>query len=209
MTNERGRVNNWGVTSDMLKRVPPDATATKNRLLKAATAEFAQYGLAGARVDRIGENAKANKRLIYVHFGTKEELFDLVVGRALVSLADTVPFTPDDLPGYAGSLFDLLQERPEVVRLTAWALLERPEPIPVQVDAYRAKLEAISAAQDRGTVTSRIEPVDLMAVLLGLVTAWSNASPALKSLAPQASSAERQQTFRATITTAVRALTTL
>lgn len=117
-----------------------------------------------------------------------------------------MPFTPDDLPGYAGALFDLLAQRPEVVRLTACALLERQEPIPVEVDAYRAKLEAISAAQARGTVSTRIEPVDLMAALLGLVTAWAKASPALKSLAPQPSSRKCQQIFRTTMTTAVRSL---
>ncbi|MCU1609211.1 MAG: TetR family transcriptional regulator, partial [Pseudonocardiales bacterium] len=37
------------------------------RLLDAAFAEFAQHGLAGARVDRIAEAAQANKGLIYVY----------------------------------------------------------------------------------------------------------------------------------------------
>ncbi|WP_326811428.1 TetR family transcriptional regulator [Streptomyces scopuliridis] len=147
--------------------MPPDATATRSRLLEAATVEFARYGLAGARVDRIAEQAKANKRLIHVPFGTKEELFDLVVGRATVSLADTVPFTADALPEYTGALFDLLQRRPGILRLTTWALLERPEPIPVQVEAYRAKPTAIADAQARGVVNGGIEPVDLMATLLG------------------------------------------
>jgi len=58
--------------------MPPDASATKARLLQAATEEFTAYGMAGARVDRIAARAGANKRLIYVHFGTKEELFDIV-----------------------------------------------------------------------------------------------------------------------------------
>lgn len=187
--------------------MPPDATATKSRLLAAATDEFARYGLAGARVDRIGERAQANKRLIYVHFGTKEDLFDLVVGQALVSLADSVPFTPHDLPAYAGSLYDLLEQRPEVIRLTTWALLERPEPIAVEVEAYRAKLDAIAVAQVHGTVNDTIEPVDLVAALLGLVTAWANASAGLRSLAPQPRSPGRS-TFRATVTAAVRALVT-
>ncbi|MFE9067301.1 hypothetical protein [Streptomyces violaceusniger] len=128
------------------------------------------------------------------------------VGKALVSLADTVPFTPDDLPGYAGALFDLRQQRPGVLRPTAWALLERPEPIPVEVDAYRTKPQAISAAQAHGKVGTHIEPVDLMAALLGLVTAWANASPALKSLAPQTPASDRQQTFRTAMMTAVRAV---
>ena len=58
--------------------------------------------------DRIAEQAKANKRLIYVDFGNKEQLFETVVGRALGEPADAVPFTPDDLPGYAAALFDHL-----------------------------------------------------------------------------------------------------
>ncbi len=46
--------------------MPPDSTETKRRLLAAAAEEFARYGLAGARVDRIAEAAGANKRQRYV-----------------------------------------------------------------------------------------------------------------------------------------------
>jgi AcrR family transcriptional regulator len=58
--------------------------------------------------DRIAEQAKANKRLTYVDFGNKEQLFETIVGRALGEPADAVPFTPDDLPGYAAALVDHL-----------------------------------------------------------------------------------------------------
>jgi AcrR family transcriptional regulator len=63
--------------------MPPDSTATKARLLGAALTEFAEHGIAGARVDRIAEQAGANKRLIYVYYGNKEQLFETVVGQAL------------------------------------------------------------------------------------------------------------------------------
>ncbi|MBO3680199.1 TetR family transcriptional regulator [Streptomyces sp. NEAU-YJ-81] len=46
---------------------PCDSNATKAGLLDAAFTEFAAYGIAGARVDRIAETAGANKRLISVH----------------------------------------------------------------------------------------------------------------------------------------------
>jgi AcrR family transcriptional regulator len=36
---------------------PRDSQATKELLLAAATAELAEHGLAGARIDRIGERA--------------------------------------------------------------------------------------------------------------------------------------------------------
>ena len=60
----------------MLLVMPPDATDTKRRLLKAAYEEFSARGLAGARVDRIAAAAKANKQAIYAHFGNKDDLFD-------------------------------------------------------------------------------------------------------------------------------------
>jgi len=59
-----------------------DAEATRKRILAAAKREFARYGLGGARVDRIAERAKANKRMIYHYFGSKEELFTAVVEEA-------------------------------------------------------------------------------------------------------------------------------
>ena len=113
--------------------------------MKAAVDEFATFGLAGARVDRIAENAAANKRSIYVHFGTKEELFDMVVAASLMELAEAAPFDAGHLPGYAGDLFDLLDERPHVRRLTLWAALERPQPIDAEVETYRAKTHDVVA----------------------------------------------------------------
>ena len=52
-----------------------DPAKNQERILKAATAEFARYGLGGARVDRIAERAGANKRMLYYYYGNKEALF--------------------------------------------------------------------------------------------------------------------------------------
>ncbi len=51
------------------------AEGTKQRILQAAIAEYARYGLDGARVDRIAKRAKSNKRMIYYYFGTKSQLY--------------------------------------------------------------------------------------------------------------------------------------
>jgi len=47
----------------------------QERILQAATEEFARYGLGGARVDRIAARAGANKRMLYYYYGNKEDLF--------------------------------------------------------------------------------------------------------------------------------------
>jgi AcrR family transcriptional regulator len=64
-----------GSVGEAVKAVAAKGSA-RARLLDAAFEEFAQHGLAGARVDRIAEAAQANKGLIYVYYGNKEQLFD-------------------------------------------------------------------------------------------------------------------------------------
>lgn len=158
--------------------MPPDATDTRRRILTAARAEFAQFGLAGARVDRIAEAGRVNKRSIYVHFGPKAKLFDLVVATALTEMADEVPFTAENLPGYAGALFDYLTARPEILRLTSWANLERTQTSPEEVEAYAPKIIALAEYFDD-------KAVDVLALLLGQVTAWQYASSALRAHASE------------------------
>ena len=41
-----------------------DPERTRQKILAAATQEFARYGLGGARVDRIAARAGANKRML-------------------------------------------------------------------------------------------------------------------------------------------------
>ncbi len=59
-----------------------DADATRVRIRAAAKAEFASKGMGGARVDAIARKAGANKQLMYHHFGSKDELFRLVLEEA-------------------------------------------------------------------------------------------------------------------------------
>jgi len=52
-----------------------DPEGMRLRILAAAKREFATYGLAGARVDRIAAEAGANKRMLYYHVGNKDDLY--------------------------------------------------------------------------------------------------------------------------------------
>jgi AcrR family transcriptional regulator len=63
-----------------------DAEATQRRILEAAKKEFAKKGLGGARVDVIAERARANKRMIYHYFESKENLFQHVLEDAYVDI---------------------------------------------------------------------------------------------------------------------------
>lgn len=160
--------------------MPRDSSATKARLLDAAFTEFATYGIAGARVDRIAEAAGANKRLIYAYFGNKEQLFDEVLRRAMTAGAESVPFDVEDLPGYAGAIFDHLVARPDLMRLRLWRLLERPSTTGFEPDAFRSKAAEVAEAQQRGEVAQDMEPADLLTMVLAAAQAWFWAAEGLK-----------------------------
>ena len=181
--------------------MPPDSTDTKRRLLDAAVREFAEHGLAGARVDRIAERARANKRLIYAYYGNKDQLFDTVMAHSLGVLADAVPFAADDLSGYAGALFDHMLAQPVLVRLTLWKMLERPAVSELETQVYRPKVVDLAAAQRTGTVRSGVAPVDLLMLVIGVVASWFTASPSLRALADPAG--DRLAEHRAALVAAV------
>jgi AcrR family transcriptional regulator len=158
-----------------------DSTATKERLLKAATEEFAAHGIAGARVDRIASLAQANKQLIYAYFGSKDELFDAALTASCGGLMESVPFDAEDIPGYVGRLFDYVVAHPEVFRLVTWAGLERPNVVAqFEADSYGAKLRAIADAQREGRLDAILAPADLLALVIGLAGSWFSASEAVR-----------------------------
>jgi AcrR family transcriptional regulator len=101
-----------------------DASATRQRILVAARAEFAAHGVAGARVDRIAAAAQANKRAIYDYFGDKEALFTVVLEREMTDCAELVPLDGSDLAEYAQRLFEYQVEHPHFLRLLMWEALE-------------------------------------------------------------------------------------
>jgi AcrR family transcriptional regulator len=182
-----------------------DAQATKARLLQAATDEFAAYGIAGARIDRIGVAAKANKALIYSYFGNKDQLFDTVMEAQVACVLDEVPFTPQDLPGYAGRLFDFLVANPRQLRLATWHRLERASDRQARAlrTSMRRRTTALAEAQADGELASAFAPEDLYAFTLALANARLPASP----FAPTTLGEDELDARRRAVVEAVRRLT--
>lgn len=180
--------------------------SARDRLLDAAFEEFAQHGLAGARVDRIAEAAQANKSLIYVYYGNKEQLFDTVLTQRAGALFDAVPFTTADLPDFAGTLFDHLLASPKLLRLDSWRQLERGDSPAVKIEWDQEKIAAIAQAQKHGVITTELEPADLLTLMLGMVTSWFHLSPIRDSATEDSGSPQRLHQDRAALTAAVRRL---
>jgi AcrR family transcriptional regulator len=178
-----------------------NADDTRRRILAAAAEEFAAHGIAGARVGRIAARAGVNSALLYRYFGGKIDLFDAVLTRLVVQIVNAVPLDPADLPGYVGRLHDYYRSNPDLVRLTAWGLLERPElpPPPVVGDVQTGKAAAIARAQRAGVVRGDI-PADELRDLLSLLSLGAT------QVVPFAASDVDPDMRRATVTTAAAAM---
>ena len=153
-----------------------DGEGSRRRLLDAATAEFAAYGIAGARVDRIAAASGVNKAQMYGWYRSKDGLFDAVFAEHLHRIVDTVPLTPDDLPGYAVGLYDSYLASPELVRLASWSRLER---VPAgallagHAELVEPKLAAIADAQAAGRIVADLRPDEVYALVIALAGTWS------------------------------------
>lgn len=154
------------------------ADETKARILGAALMEFSARGVAGARVDRIADAAVCNKNLLYVYFGSKEGLFLAVLDQYLARVYDGIPFTPDDLPGFAGRVFDFAMTRPDLMRLLAWSALEQSVPLPRSRTASRvARIGALAQAQAGQRNGAAFTAEFLVTTVMALACAWSAALP--------------------------------
>ena len=146
---------------------PRNAEATKARILAAAVTEFADHGSAGARVDRIARAADANVRMIYAYYGSKDGLFDAALAEAIRTMTVAVPPTPEDLPGWAGRLFDFHAGQPAVLRINLWAQLERPQAAAQPMESFLAK-----TAQVAEVASPPLTAVDLLTIIYSVAQAW-------------------------------------
>lgn len=148
----------------------------REEILTTARAEFAAYGLAGSRIDRIATTARASKERLYAHFGDKEALFREVVTADRNDYFAAVGMRPEAVAEFVGDVFDLAHSHPEHVRMVTWARLEgiqlaepggNGDAPPVQL------LAAIEAAQAAGHIDPAWTPLDLLVLLFGIALAWA------------------------------------
>ncbi|MEU1995987.1 TetR family transcriptional regulator [Nocardia gamkensis] len=171
--------------------------ATRQALLRAAREEFAQYGLAGARVDRIAEAAGVNKERIYGLFGSKDKLFDVILIDTLREFIDVVKPLADTEPGaYVGKLFDYHRDNPQLLRLLLWEALHRGADAH-DIDGWRAAhyVQKFDRAQEQFDVDSA-NAGRLLLALCGLAN-WSHAVPQTTRLLLGEAAAEDKDATRA------------
>lgn len=158
------------------------AAATRQRILDAALAEFADKGLAGARVDEIAARAGANKRMLYAHFGSKEDLWLTVLETAYAAKREeeralNVGALPPEQAMRRLVEFNLryTAAHPEFVALLNQenihraAYLQRSAQVPAMYSPLLEMLRAVLArGEAEGVFRRGVDPMQLYVTIVGI-----------------------------------------
>jgi AcrR family transcriptional regulator len=135
------------------------------RILEAATHEFATHGYGGARVERISRRARTVDRSLYYYFGSKEGLFRAVLEHAYENLGaaeqelDLAGLSPENgMRRLVQFTWDYYLAHPEFIRLLNSENLYRGEHVRKSKRVKSLSFPLLSILQDllaRGQVEGR------------------------------------------------------
>ncbi|KPM52160.1 hypothetical protein CcI49_35265 [Frankia sp. CcI49] len=180
--------------------MPRDGDATRRSILQSARTEFAAFGLAGARVDRIAARAGCNKERIYASFGDKQQLHRRVLAEMLEEMRTaTIVEVDEDVASYIHKSYEFQRRNPALLRMLLWEALECTAESPLPDEQGRRDCYALSTrALKPHTEGSDEENARwLLLTLIGL-SAWPHAVPTLARLVTDDASAtdEGQEKLR-------------
>ena len=152
-----------------------DPARTMADILEVAMREFADKGLAGARIDVIAEAMRTSKRMIYYYFGSKEGLYIAVLEEAYrrmraieadLHLEDLPP--EDALRKLVGFTLDYQRANPEFIRLVMTENIHRGEYIRQSREIQQLNVPAIQGLRSvyergvaAGVFRAGLDAVDL------------------------------------------------
>lgn len=157
--------------ADRVRVNDPDRTMAN--ILQVATAEFADKGLAGARIDEIAALTSTSKRMIYYYFGSKEGLYVAVLEDAYrrirrieseLHLEDLAP--EQALRTLVGFTVDYQLANPDFIRLVMNENMHRGEFLAQSSTIQQLNVPAIDAVKqvyERG-VKAKVFRKDIDAV---------------------------------------------
>jgi AcrR family transcriptional regulator len=178
---------------------------TTDRILQAATKEFAEAGFAGARVDEIAKSAGVNKATLYYHIGDKRALYAQVVhhlfGNAVVQFNRniTAAQSPEDnLKAFIQTIAGMVDLHPE---LAAIMLREQasggkhfPEMVAQDLAQVLGILTKILDDGVRSGTFRRTVPFIVHMMIIGVIVLFKMTSPIRAKLAPLVATLDEMDT---------------
>ena len=156
-----------------------DSQKTREAILNAAEAEFAEKGIYGTRVDEIAAKAEVNKRMIYEYYGNKEELYKTVLIKVysrlsikeINVLSEEMECT-DAIKKIIRLYFNYLSNNPTYVSLILWENLNKGRFIEsidfreIKDPAFDLMRKVVNKGKASGVFKSDVDPEQFILSLL-------------------------------------------
>ena len=159
-----------------------DPARTMAEILEVATHEFADKGLAGARIDEIAAATRTSKRMIYYYFGSKDGLYLAVLEEAYrrmrsieadLHLDDLAPV--DALRRLVEFTYDHHRDNEDFIRLVMSENIHRAQYLQQSKGIRQLNVKAIDSIRgvyDRGVAQglfrAGLDPLDIHAAISAL-----------------------------------------
>ena len=180
-------------TSDRSRTTAPaeNPSATRNKILAAATPLFATRGAQGTTIRQIATAASVNSQLIYYYFRDKEGLFQSVLERAasrvdrlLAEAAQSEGPPRERLARFIVEWVRVTLAEAPAIRMLYRAMLEGDEALAAKLQqhagAHAAQIGSLIAEGiASGTFRAELDPNRAVASLVGMVQYLALAEPIL------------------------------
>ena len=165
-----------------------DAEATREALLVAATALFADRGFAGATVDAIAVSARVNKAMINYHFQGKQGLYTAILKRdfewalkRLAELEDQPARADAKLARFVAVFGELHQRRPGLSAMMLREAMSGGHGLePVILPNLRRIFEAVQSIVAQGVAEGtfrKVDPLFMHQTVIGCLAFFFAAKP--------------------------------
>lgn len=161
-------------------------------ILDAGKVEFAKCGFDGTTVDSICRRARVSKQLLYYYFGSKSDLYTLILKEAAENTYKFVEFkgynalTPEDaLRKFMQNLFREFVERPQIAQMTIdeaqHNFVHVGNASPLATVLRKLIDEVLGGIVERGrrdgVFRADLDPDRLFWIIFSLVTTWFAHAP--------------------------------
>jgi AcrR family transcriptional regulator len=169
----------------------PSTSDTIGDIQRAAKEEFAAHGFDCATVDGIARKAKVSKQLLYYYFGSKADLYTLILEEAAVETTvfkeniDLDQLRPERaLKVFIDNIFLDYLHRPQIIQMTmdeaqhGFAHVgKRGSLAGVLKDAIKVLEKILVRGAEDGVFRDKVDADALFWTIYGMVTTWFCHSP--------------------------------
>lgn len=154
-------------------------TSARDEILDAASAEFAEHGFAGARVDEIAARAGVNKAMLYYRVGDKQTLYTAVLMRNFDRVGEVVQralavdgTSRDRLEAVIAAVTAMVQRYPDHPRIVLREIASGAVNLPPEVLARMLEVvEVVRGLIGEGVTSGEFRPLDPVLAHLTIVGA--------------------------------------